>query len=143
MDAIRVKTPQSKQNVVLSFDWLKDENKKTIERAYNLARLAAMCDLESGWDGDAGHPISRDLIAFVGGVLLRVGLQPEVYPTSEGGIQIQYEKPDKTYLEVVFSPDVITGMKVDKGNYESAVFTDFMYTSEKAVSDYIGEFNES
>ncbi len=143
MDAARLTTPQSKSGLVISFDWLKDENSKTIEQAYNLAKLAAMCDLEDGWDGGAGRPISRDLIAFVGGVLLRVGIQPDIYPTSEGGVQIQYEKPDKTYLEVVFSPETITGMKIEKGDYNSAVFTDFVYTSEKAVTDYIGDFNEN
>ena len=112
----------------------------TVERAYNLTRLAEMCDLEDGWDGDEGRQISRDMIAFVGGVLLRLGQQPEIYPTSEGGIQIQYEKPDKTYLEVVFSPEMITGMRIEKGDYSTAVFNDFEYTSEKDIADYIGAF---
>ena len=127
--------------VMIDFEWLKKEKARTVERAYNLARLAAMCDMEEGWDGDAARPISREIIAFVGGVILRINQQPEIYPTADGGVQIQYEKEDKTYLEIVFSVDGITGMRIEKGNPKEATFNDFKYDSEKEISDYIEVFN--
>lgn len=125
------------------YDYLKSENNKTIERAYNMTKLSVMCDLETGWDGESAKPISRDLIAFVSSILMRINKQPEIYPTAEGGIQIQYEKPDKTYMEIVFSPDSIVGMKIDKGNAETAEFTDFDYTSGQNIADYIRKFNNA
>ena len=143
MDAVKIKTDQSKKRLFLDFDWLKDENERTIERAYNLARLSAMCELEMGWDGNEAKPISKDLITYVSGLLFHVAKQPELYPTSDGGIQIQYEKPDRTYLEIVFSPGSIIGMRVQNGNPETAEFTDFDYGSDEAIEEYIGDFNEA
>ncbi len=102
-----------------------------------------MCDLDKGWDGDAAEPISRDILAFVGGVILRLDKQPELYPTAEGGVQLQYENEDRTYMEIVFSQNAITGMKIHKGNAETAEFEDFSYGSEKEISDYIEVFNNA
>ncbi len=128
---------------IFDFEWMRKADQHTLERIYSIARLAAMCDLEKGWDGKNARPISKDIISFVGGVLLRVKDQPRIYPTAEGGVQLQYEKPDQTYLEIVFSYEGIVGMRVDQGKADEAVFSDFGYESEKQVAEYIGVFNEA
>ena len=45
------------------FEWLKHENLDTVQRAYNLAMLAAMCELQKGWDGNKAERISKDIIS--------------------------------------------------------------------------------
>ena len=99
-----------------------------------------MCELQKDWDVNKAERISKDIISYVAGIVLRVSEQPEIYPTSEGGIQLQYEKEDKTYMELVFSNESITGMKINKGDYTTAEFKDFNYASVKEVVDYIGSF---
>ena len=108
----------------------------TLEEAKD-TRLSAMCDLSEGWDGNKAQPISRDIIEFVSGIVQHLDWQPELYPTVEGGVQLQYENEDKTYLEMVFAPDSIMSMRVKRGNINKPEFEEFSYESEEAIVEYI------
>ena len=55
---------------------------------------------QAGWNGYGADPIERSLIYYAEHLIRSLGwLQPEVFPVPNGSIQLEYEKPDGSYLE--------------------------------------------
>lgn len=87
----------------------------------NLQVLLDMQNLTPGWNGYDGKKISTEAILLARRIILILGdYQPEIYPTGRGTVQMQYELPDRSYLEFEVFPDRIEILEVPKRIYSKA-----------------------
>ena len=69
------------------------------ELLFSLRRLSEISSLKDGWDGNGASAFSTKLIEKVNRILLFLDVQPEVFPTADDSIQLEYDGPNKSYLE--------------------------------------------
>lgn len=72
------------------------------EMLENLSLLDSYRKLKDDWDGNdaPGFCDKTALIKFCKEVIINVGYQqPNIYPTSRGSIELEYEKDNGEYLE--------------------------------------------
>lgn len=72
------------------------------------------------WDGDGGKPFDTKLIEATKNILLGISVQPEIFPTGRGSIQMEYEGTNESYLEIeIKSQDKATVYMVRKDGTET------------------------
>lgn len=69
----------------------------------NLKKLDHISALNDNWDGYGAEPLPERLIISAGELIRKLRIQPEIFPTADGTIQIEYEKDNGDYLEFQFS----------------------------------------
>ncbi|MBP5597287.1 MAG: hypothetical protein J6Y02_18030 [Pseudobutyrivibrio sp.] len=57
------------------------------------------------WDGYGAKAISKQLIKSVALLIKRLSHTPEVFPLVSGGIQLEFDKEDGSYLEIELNKD--------------------------------------
>lgn len=97
-----------------SLDRLK-QNKKIIRS------LAA---LEEGWNGYGGRTIEPQLISQVESILPEFEIQPQIFPTGRGSIQLDFVKSEDVFLEVEISSTEIFAYR-KSGEKEEELELDF------------------
>lgn len=70
----------------------------------NLERLWEISRLEENWNGYGAKPISQIILDRAEIIIRNVSVQPEIFPTGRGSIQMQYELPDKSYRSTKRKP---------------------------------------
>ena len=73
----------------------------------NMDKLDRIAVFEDNWNGYGALPLSGSIIDEMRRILPGLVMQPEVFPTASGAIQIEYEKEDGDYLELEFSADAV------------------------------------
>lgn len=58
-----------------------------------------VASLEDGWNGYGAKKFSSELIDFVREILDCLPIQPEIFPTANDSIQLEYHKDNDSYLE--------------------------------------------
>lgn len=71
----------------------------TNELTRNLHKLERIATLGDNWNGYGAEPLSAKLILQVRNLLYELYIQPEIFPTAAGTIQLEYEKDNGDYLE--------------------------------------------
>lgn len=87
-----------------------------IERIKKLKRIAALPD---NWNGNGAKAFSKSLIDKVDNLVLNLLITPEVFPTAENSIQLEYDKADKSHLEIEIFEDRAEIYEVDSAGNES------------------------
>lgn len=77
------------------------------EKVKNLKKLDQIALLEDGWNGSNAKAFEKQLISKARGIITALELQPEIFPTACGSVQIEYEKEDGSYLEIEINSDDI------------------------------------
>ena len=88
----------------------------------NYRKLNEFTKLQPNWDGYGGVPIDNDLIILVSNLLTDLMVQPELFPTGRGTIQLNYGSLQRgsDYIEFeVFSEDRVEIYSRNKNNQES------------------------
>lgn len=96
------------------------ERIESLERIADSARLAALTrldafrELEPGWDSYEAKPIAEEAL-ILAALLLR---SPEIFPTVEGGIQLEWRehKPGGLYVEIEVLPDGMIEVLLMRGD---------------------------
>ena len=71
----------------------------------SLEKLNQILNLPDNWDGNNAKSFSTKLIEKAGYILIRLKVQPEVFPTACNTMQLEYEKDDGSYLEFEIAED--------------------------------------
>ena len=90
-------------------------------------------NLKENWDGNKAVPFNLDFVNSVETVVLKLDLMPDIFPTANGTIQIEYEEETK-YLEFEFSEEGLNKNEVSvfcKWGQNKEV--EFKLTSENMV----------
>lgn len=69
----------------------------------NMRKLTQIALLKNNWDGYGASPLTRDTIYSAQRLIRALHVQPEIFPTAAGSIQIEYEKDNGDYLELQFT----------------------------------------
>lgn len=94
---------------------------KTIspELKKNLLKLDEIKGLKKNWNGNKAKPISKKLVNKTKTLIINLEKQPQIFPTANDSIQIEYDGENKSYLELqVTKLNELTYFKVDKEGKE-------------------------
>lgn len=72
----------------------------------NLIRVESFKNLQENWDGAGASSISEHLINTVRGLVLALHVQPEIFPTADGSIQLEFDTKNGDYLEFEIFSDM-------------------------------------
>ena len=65
----------------------------------NLEKIQDISELKDDWNGNGASAFKDTLIQKMKYLILRLNVQPEIFPTARGSIQFEYEKETGEYLE--------------------------------------------
>lgn len=83
----------------------------------NLKKLKGISDLKDNWNDNNAKKFSPELISIVKNILENIVEQPEIFPTANNSIQMEYELIDNSYLEFEIFEDKIICLEVSQRNY--------------------------
>ena len=78
------------------------EKEDKVVSAYisNIQRINEIEKLEKGWNGNGADPFSRELINNVRRIIENAVYQPEIFPTANDSIQLEYDKKNGEHMEI-------------------------------------------
>jgi hypothetical protein len=104
----------------------------------NLQKLKEIEELKDNWNENGATKFSGKLIEKVKNVLYMLKEQPEIFPTAEGSIQLEYEKKDGQYLEINVYENHTNIFSIDSNEQEKEfeVKEDEVEKIKKIVEDF-------
>lgn len=66
----------------------------------NLKKLEEISLLRDNWNANGAKAFSASLISKARNIILFLEIQPEVFPTACDSLQLEYDKPDGTHMEI-------------------------------------------
>lgn len=119
---------------------------ETIEKSFslelkrNLSKLEEIKLLKRNWNGNGAKPVSKKLVNKTKTLLINLDKQPQIFPTADDSIQIEYDGNNNSYLELqITKEDKLSYYKVDKSGKE---ITGKIPCSSFALNALVGEFYE-
>lgn len=67
----------------------------------NLKKLQKISELPDDWNGYGAKPISKEVIQEVRTIVSELNYQPEIFPLPDNEIQLEFDGPNQSYLEIV------------------------------------------
>lgn len=64
-------------------------------------KLQKINELSDNWNGYGAKPVSKEVIQEVRRIVSQLDYQPEVFPLSDNEIQLEFDGPDQSYMEIV------------------------------------------
>ncbi|WP_294428065.1 hypothetical protein [uncultured Treponema sp.] len=119
---------------------------ETIEKNFspalraNLSKLEEIKALRKNWNGNNSKPISKKIIKKAKTLIIDLEKQPQIFPTANDSIQIEYDGENNSYLELqITKKNKLSYYKVDKNGVES---TGFIRFSPVELNNLVGVFYE-
>lgn len=100
---LEIKVQYALKSVQIDEEHITDRALEIFKKHRN--RLEQILNLPDNWDGNNAKSFSTKLIEKVGNILLKLKMQPEIFPTACNTIQFEYEKDDGSYLEFEIAED--------------------------------------
>lgn len=73
-------------------------------KMYNLKKLEEIASFQNNWNRNGAKAFSNQLISQVRNLIILLEIQPELFPTACGTIQLEYDK-DGAHLEIEINGD--------------------------------------
>lgn len=70
------------------------------EKLENLKKIETISLLQDDWNGNGAKSFSAGLISKVRNMIMRLPIQPEVFPTACESVQLEYDKADGSHMEI-------------------------------------------
>lgn len=70
------------------------------EKLGNLKKLKEIAMLQDNWNANGAEAFSVGLISKVRNIIVFLEIQPEVFPTACGSLQLEYDKQDGSHMEI-------------------------------------------
>lgn len=71
----------------------------TMKLNENIQRIEQIKTLTENWNGYGANSFSTQLLERVKSIIMNLSIQPDIFPTAQNSIQLEYEKDDGEYLE--------------------------------------------
>lgn len=107
----------------------------------NLKKLKGISDLKDNWNDNNAKKFSPELISIVKNILENIAEQPEIFPTANNSIQMEYELIDNSYLEFEIFEDKIICLEVPQRNY-SKYKEQIIPNNIKIINNIVNNFFE-
>ena len=66
----------------------------------NLKKIDAISNLKTNWNGNGANAFKTELIDKIRRIISALYIQPDIFPTPADSIQLEYDGPDDSYLEI-------------------------------------------
>lgn len=119
---------------------------ETVEKTFspelrkNLLKLEEIKSLKRNWNGNNAKPVPRKIINKTKTLLINLDRQPQIFPTANDSIQLEYDGENKSYLELqVTKKNTLSFYKVDKTGKETE---GNISASSFSINNLVEEFYE-
>ncbi len=143
MNVVRSKTKQSplQENYIFSgMDYAKAIVVVDGEKMNNLTKINKIAALEDNWNNDGASAFSKQLISRARQIITCLSIQPEVFPTAADSIQMEFDGPDGSYLEIEIGESGLASVfSIDRQGKETTAEMEIDYlTINKLVENFYG-----
>lgn len=106
----------------------------------NLLKLDEIEGLKKNWNGNKAKPISKKIVNKTKTLIINLEKQPQIFPTGNDSIQIEYDGENKSYLELqITKHNELAYFKVDKlGNEISGTIPCSSFALNTLVEEFYG-----
>jgi len=102
----------------------------------SLSALAEIEQLEDNWNENGAEAFSNSLIGSVRALLSNFNIQPDIFPTAQNSIQLEWENANGDYLEIELFEDSSCSMFFQRNDGYSEI-RPITYTK---IGDRVNEF---
>lgn len=89
------------------------------EKGKNLEKLNKINQLTDNWNGYGAKPISNEIIQEVRTIITELNYQPEIFPLPDNEIQIEFDGPNHSYMEIhIGTKDLVNAFVIDSSGDE-------------------------
>lgn len=129
--------PQGTYEIIRDLD--KNLSELDHKQQSNLTKLQQIAQLKDNWDGYGAEHFSEQLIHRAKYLIHRLYIQPEIFPTANSSLQIEYEKDNGDYLEFQFTGNgSCEGFMLKNGSEEYFHSQDNYLSINAQVEDFYG-----
>ncbi len=119
---------------------------ETVEKEFsqelrrNLLKLDEIKSLKKNWNGNHAKPFSKKIVNKVKTLIITLDKQPQLFPTANDSIQIEYDGINNSYLELqVTKKNELSYFKVDKqGNEKNGNIPCSSFALNALVEEFYG-----
>ncbi|MBO4608782.1 MAG: hypothetical protein J5696_02820 [Lachnospiraceae bacterium] len=104
----------------------------------NLKKLEIIRGLKPNWNGNGAKTIPGKLIDKVSNVIKNLSIQPEVFPTAQGKIQLEFDNSRKDHIEI--SIDESDFAELFCSTYDGKEYTDTISSAPKDINNTVTAF---
>jgi hypothetical protein len=138
----------SASSVVCTLDWGQISNTSSLEYNIekdklksNLHKLTEFSSYKDNWDGYTGKRISQEVIKTAKAIVRRLNIQPQIYPISAGGVQIEYYKDDSNNIEIELLDGLQYNILLTKAGKEIEYSVDTKEECIEILNDFYEDIN--
>ncbi len=107
-------------------------------KTHNLNKLGQIRSLRDNWNGNGAPALPKDVINRVEALISELVIQPEVFPTALGTIQLEYDNSRRDHMEIEISGSDNAELFMIKYNGEESYET--IPATADEINKRIGEF---
>ena len=104
----------------------------------NLEKLRVIGDLKDNWNQNGATAFSGKLITKVRNVLDKITVQPEIFPTALGTIQLEFDNSRRDHMEIEIGES--GDAEVFVSMYNRKEYFETIPATPDAVNKKVGEF---
>lgn len=116
---------------------LRGSEEKDQMRSKNLTLLSEIKDYQTKEDEDY---VTEKVIDNTLNVVFHLIRQPEIFKTRRNSIHLQFELPDRSYMELEVFEDRITCMVVPQREYKNVIFHKITLGDLNNINRIVGDF---
>ena len=106
-----------------------------------LKKIDLIVSLEDNWNGNGAVAFSDGLVKKLKSIVIMLDKQPEIFPTANNSIQLEYDKPDGSHMEIeLFENGDSEVFEVDAYGNESLLNID---TNVETINKVVNDFYDS
>ena len=104
----------------------------------NLNKLTLIQSLKAGWNGNDAPAFEDSIIKKVFNIIEKLDIQPEVFPTALGSIQLEYDNSRRDHMEIEINNSDMAEIFIVKYSGEEAF--ELIQATSEAINKKVGEF---
>ena len=108
---------------------------------FRLKKIDLIVSLKENWNANGAGVFSEPFIRNVKSIVMMLDNQPEIFPTANKSIQLEYDKPDGSHMEIeLFENGDSEVFEVDAYGNESLLNID---TNVETINKVVNDFYDS
>lgn len=107
-------------------------------RMHNYEKLKVIRGLKDNWNGNGASPFSKKFLDKVEELLNELGIQPEIFPTAMGSIQLEYDNSRRDHMEIEI--DESDTAEVFIVNFNGEEILESIPCTSEAINERAGDF---
>ena len=119
---------------------------ETVEKTFspelkkNLLKLDEIKSLKRNWNGNKAKPITKKIVNKTKSLIINLEKQPQVFPTANDSIQMEYDGDNNSYLEFqITKENILSYFRIDRNGKETS---GIIPVSSFALNALVKEFYE-